>query len=297
MKMLSKFKKIYYSQFGEDGIIEEIINRLGNHSDKDCVEFGAWDGIFLSNTYNLIKNHSFKGILIEGNKKKYKLLQKNLKDYQAICINKFVEDIGPNSLDNILLNHNFNKNFDLLSIDIDGNDYYIFQGLKNFRPKILCIEHNPTIPLDIEFIQKKDFNIQQGSSALSLYKMIKKKNYHLISSTYCNLIFIEESYKESIIGDANLSFENLVDFDEKFNIKVFVGYDGTLFTNKNINLLWHGAEIKIKQIPKIIRFVPNRVAPHTTSWIRRFCLQIWKFNNNPSKYIKKYIKLFFRFFN
>ena len=94
-----------------------------------------------------------------------------------------------------------------------------------------------------------------------------------------------------------MSFENLVDFDEKFNIKVFVGNDGTLFTNKNINLLWHGAEIKIKQIPKIIRFVPNRIAPNTTSWIRRFCLQIWKFNNNPSKYLKKYIKLFFRFFN
>ena len=294
--MFSKFEKNYYSQFGEDGIFEEIINRLGNRSDKDCVEFGAWDGIFLSNTYNLIKNHSFKGILIEGDKKKHKLLQKNLKDYQAICINKFVEDIGPNSLDNILLNHNFNKNFDLLSIDIDGNDYYIFQGLENFRPKIICIEYNPTIPLDIEFIQKKDFNIQQGSSALSLYKMIKKKNYHLISSTYVNLIFIEESYKELIIGDANLSFENLVDFDEKFNIKVFVGYDGTLFTNKNINLLWHGAEIKIKQIPKIIRFFPN--FPNSdASKIRRIFLQIWKFYNNPSKYLKKYNKLFFRFFN
>ena len=72
--MFSKFKKNYYSQFGEDGIFEEIINRLGNHSDKDCVEFGAWDGIFLSNTYHFIKNHSFKGILIEGNKKNINFL-------------------------------------------------------------------------------------------------------------------------------------------------------------------------------------------------------------------------------
>ena len=115
--------------------------------------------------------------------------------------------------------------------------------------------------------------------------MIKKKNYHLISSTYCNLIFIEDSYKESVIGDANLSFENLVDFDEKFNIKVFAGYDGTLFTNKNIHLLWHRTEIKIKQIPKIIRFLPDK----ESSKIRRFVLQIWKFYNNPSKYLKKYI--------
>ena len=94
-----------------------------------------------------------------------------------------------------------------------------------------------------------------------------------------------------------MSFENLVDFDEKFNIKVFAGYDGTLFTNKNINLFWHGVDIKIKQIPKIVRFLPIREATYTTSLIRRFCLQIWKFYNNPSKYLKKYIKLFFRFFN
>ena len=106
------------------------------------------------------------------------------------------------------------------------------------------------------------------------------------------------SYKESVVGNANLSFENLVDFDEKYNIKVFAGFDGTLFTNKNINLLWHGVEIKIKQtIPKIVRFLPNKFAPYTTSLIRRFFLQIWKFYNNPSNYLKKYKKLFFRLFN
>ena len=54
---LNSFEKKIYSQFGEDGILEEILKRLGEQNiDKWCVEFGARDGISDSNTYNLIKN-------------------------------------------------------------------------------------------------------------------------------------------------------------------------------------------------------------------------------------------------
>ena len=75
---LLKYKKNNFSQNGEDGIIEEIINRLGKNSDKSFCEFGAWDGIYLSNCYNLLLNASFKGLLIEGNKNKFIDLKKNL---------------------------------------------------------------------------------------------------------------------------------------------------------------------------------------------------------------------------
>ena len=173
--MLNNFKKNIYSQNGEDGIIEEILKRLGNHSDKSCVEFGSWDGMFNSNIFNLLKNHSFKGVCIESDSSKFEDLEKNMKNYQTICINKYVDDIGPNSLDNILLDCKFNENFDLLSIDINGMDYYIIENLQKFKPKIICVEYNPTIPPDIEFVQKRDFKVVHGSSSLAFYKMAKKK--------------------------------------------------------------------------------------------------------------------------
>ena len=52
--MFSKFKKNYYSQFGEDGIIEEVLKRMGINEGWVC-EFGAWDGIKSSNTFSLIE--------------------------------------------------------------------------------------------------------------------------------------------------------------------------------------------------------------------------------------------------
>ena len=66
---LNNFSNQIYSQFGEDGILLEILSRLGDKNlDKWCVEFGARDGISDSNTFNLIKNHNYKAVLIEGDK-------------------------------------------------------------------------------------------------------------------------------------------------------------------------------------------------------------------------------------
>ena len=61
---LNKYKKNYYSQNGEDGIIKEILKRTRIHNKKNkwCCEFGAWDGKHGSNTYNLVLNYGFKAV-------------------------------------------------------------------------------------------------------------------------------------------------------------------------------------------------------------------------------------------
>ena len=193
--LLNSYSKKIYSQFGEDGILLEILDRLGKENlDKWCVEFGARDGISDSNTYNLIKNHNYKAVLIEGDEIYYKKLCKNFQNDSVIKINKYENFSGENKLDNILLNTKINKNFDFLSIDIDGCDYHVLNSLIEYRPKIICIEFNHFIPNSVEFIQKKNFNIKQGSSAKSLVKLGATKGYRLIASSFSNLFFIEKSY-------------------------------------------------------------------------------------------------------
>lgn len=289
---LLKYKKNNFSQNGEDGIIEEIINRLGKNSDKSFCEFGAWDGIYLSNCYNLLLNASFKGLLIEGNKNKFIDLKKNLEKKNTILVNKYVDYEGANLLDNILESNNFKIDFDILSIDIDGNDYHVFESLNKFRPKIIIIEFNPTIPNDVEFIQVKNNKINQGSSALSILNLAKKKGYSLICATHCNLFFVEKGFKEIIIGDNFFSINDFVD-DEKYKNYIFYGFDGTIFTSKKIALPKHNnLSLKINQIPRIFRGLPSEFGT-----LKKIFFASYLFYHNPIKYlsnIKKYLKLIFQ---
>jgi hypothetical protein len=78
MLNLHDFKKNIYSQFGEDGILSELVQRLPQEQlNFTAIEFGAWDGIHLSNIANLVENHNFRGCFIEADKKRFEDLEKN----------------------------------------------------------------------------------------------------------------------------------------------------------------------------------------------------------------------------
>jgi len=277
----NKYKKNIFSQYGEDGIIEEIFKRLSGVSDKRCCEFGAWDGKFLSNTCNLITNHNYEAILIEADKKKFDELNVNFPDKKIIKINKFVNFSGENSLDNILENNSFNKDFDFLSIDIDGCDYWILESLSKFTPKIICIEFNPSIPNKVEFIQERNMKINQGSSAKSIIDLGLKKNYFPIASTICNLFFVHNKFKQKITNLDKFDINQLLP-NSNYNY-IFCGYDGTVFTSKPLNLIWHGIEVeKIKILPKILNKYPGNY-----NFFQKILFCIYLFFLNPNKYLSK----------
>ena len=140
------FKYNIYSQNGEDGIIQELILRLEGKISKEpwCVEFGAWDGIHMSNTFNLVEN-GWNAFYIEGNRERYSQLKKTCKKFSNILSEcKYVEkdSQSPNSLDNILRSKKIPIDFDILSIDIDSFDLEIWESLRNYSPKIVIIEIN-----------------------------------------------------------------------------------------------------------------------------------------------------------
>ena len=172
---LLNYKSDKYSQMGEDGVIEEILKILPKN-DKWCVEFGAWDGQYLSNTRNLIESQDYAAVLIEGSKTKFKELEKNYaKNPKVITLNQFVGFEKKDNLDQILTKTSIPIDFDFLSIDIDGNDYYVWKTMVKYQPKAVCIEFNPTIPTEVKFIQKADNSVNQGSSLLSLVELGKEK--------------------------------------------------------------------------------------------------------------------------
>ena len=270
MGNLKNFKNNIYSQNGEDGIIKEVLNRTQKFNDNQYCEFGAWDGIHLSNTYALIKDKKCKALLLEPDKKKFLELCKNIPDPNIIKVNTFVEIKGVNSIDNLLEANNFNIDFDFLSIDIDSIDYHIFKSLNKYKPKLICIEFNPTIPNEVEFVQQK-IHTNQGSSSLSLINLAKSKNYFPICATKTNLFFIHGDYKEFVIGDTIYEINDLIN-DDKIKNFIFYGYDGTIFTSKEVRLPWHN--LLIKDLNILNRFL--RKYPRNYNALEKIIFKIYR---------------------
>ncbi|UCH23877.1 MAG: hypothetical protein JSU83_12035, partial [Deltaproteobacteria bacterium] len=153
-RWLNEFQNNVTSQNGEDGIIAKIFEIIPDKN-KWCVEFGAWDGKLYSNTYNLINQQSYSAVLIEANPSKFQALIKTYQENKKVIpINAFVGFESKNNLDTHLEPTTIPLDFDLLSIDIDGNDFHVWKASQHYMPKVVVIEYNPTIPNKVEFVQK-----------------------------------------------------------------------------------------------------------------------------------------------
>lgn len=235
---LNAFAYNVNSQHGEDGILEAIFNKIGTTS-KYAIEFGGWDGIYLSNIRNLIVEKGFSGLFIEGEADRAENLLNNYKDYPNVaCVSAFVGFRGENTLDNILSRNNAPKDIDLLSIDIDGYDYHVWEAFQNYKPRIVIIEYNPSIPNDIMFINPRDEGTFNGSSAAALVELGRKKGYSLIAVTQTNLIFVvDEEFDKFEIWDNSL--EALRTHDRLGDGKYFQTYDGTIFFTGFNHYIWN----------------------------------------------------------
>lgn len=201
-KFYNRYARNIHSQNGEDGIIEELLKRLNITSGWVC-EFGAWDGIYLSNTFNLIEK-GFNGVFIEGDKIKFKDLLKTVERYiNIIPINKMVKHNDKDLLlDKILSDTNIPIDFDVLSIDIDSYDYHIWESVKIYKPKIVVVEINSSINTNVENHIHQE-GVYQGTSFKPMLNLGIKKGYKFVLHTG-NMIFI----RNDLFNKLNISYKN-----------------------------------------------------------------------------------------
>ena len=217
-KFYEKYKKNVYSQNGEDGVLAELLKRLGINNGWVC-EFGAWDGVHLSNTFNLIEQ-GFRGVLIEGDKNKYQELLKTASKINALPKKRsahvkndkgdFVKvnfgdpmvydriipiqsTIGYNEgdvlLDDVLETTDIPKDFDVLSIDVDSCDYYIWKSLQKYQPKIVVIEINSSVnPNDPNWIYTPNHSRFTTTAFRPMLNLGIEKGYTFVLHTG-NMIF------------------------------------------------------------------------------------------------------------
>lgn len=262
-RWLSRYASDVTSQRGEDGIIAKALSLLPERTFW-CVEFGAWDGKLYSNTYDLIRSHNYRGVLIEADPVRFHDLEATHgASGRNVLLNAFVGFSESDSLDVLLSRCDIPKKFDLLSIDIDGNDYHVWEAFKEYRPKLVVIEYNPTLSNSALFVQKKDPRTKHGSSPASLVELARRKGYELIATTEFNLLFVShEHYGAYGIADNSLALMR----DDSRVPHIFVGYDGHVFLSEEnipgaIALPWHHLALKeadVQVLPKRLQKYPDQ---------------------------------------
>jgi len=206
---INKFGIKIYSQNDEDGIILYILKHIGIKT-KKFVEIGVENGTEC-NTTNLLKNFNWKGMQIEGNKKLYndakiqlkKILKKKINNLKLLNIFITKKNI------NKILKKNCGKEVDLLSIDIDGNDFWIWKSINCIKPRLVIIEYNSffgpilscTIPYKPKFIwDYKNKRSYYGASLKALEKLGTQKKYTLVGvdGNGVNAFFVRNDLAKNI---------------------------------------------------------------------------------------------------
>ncbi|TBR60366.1 hypothetical protein B4U84_05700 [Westiellopsis prolifica IICB1] len=199
-----------FSQWGEDGIIQYLLRHI-QIPRKVFVEFGV-QNYLESNTRFLLVNNNWSGLLIEANPDDVNYIkQDNI--YWQHNLKVAQEFINKDNINKIFIENGIKGEIGLLSIDIDGNDYWIWKEIDVIQPAIVIVEYNfrfgkdraITIPYDDNFIRSQAHHsmIYFGASLKSLYLLGKQKGYAFVgcNSAGNDAFFVRQDLKPDCVKE------------------------------------------------------------------------------------------------
>lgn len=192
-----------YSQNDEDGIIREIFNRIGT-TNKVFIELGIGNGLE-NNTLALLFD-GWSGLWIEASSESVNAIKKNMPRIIDSGKLKVIESfITKKNINDLILPNINQKEIDLLSIDIDGNDFHVLDAITCLLPRVIVIEYNAKFVPPVIYCMEYDetYRWQQndfvGSSLKFLEIKLAEKNYCLVG---CNLIGINAFFvRKDLLAD------------------------------------------------------------------------------------------------
>lgn len=180
-----------FSQFGDDGIIQYLISNVKlKHNEKRFIEFGVED-YRESNTRFLLFNNNWSGLVMEFRKELISSIRHSAYywKYDLTAVPAFITKKNINSL---FTKYGFDNNVGLLSIDVDGNDYWLWDAVSVIKPIIVIVEYNSifgakhaiTIPYKENFYRIKSHysGLYWGASLAAFASLAKKKGYVLVGT-------------------------------------------------------------------------------------------------------------------
>ncbi|WP_170921217.1 hypothetical protein [Enhydrobacter aerosaccus] len=244
------------SECGEDGILQHVFQRLGISAGY-CVEVGAHDGRKSSNSWSLINEHKWRGVLIEKDPAAFTALAELYAGNAAVRTVQAEVTTAPDCcLDRLLTEAGAPRDFALLSIDIEGNDYHLWRSLTAFQPKVVVIDFNPTVSNDVVFAQQDDADVNHGASLLALIRLGLAKGYELAAATAWNAIFIRRDLLAKVGVERNAISDM---YYPVFETRIFQSIDGYLSTVGCDRLIRHDYIFdpeRLQPLPPNVRVMP-----------------------------------------
>jgi hypothetical protein len=198
-----------FSQFEEDGKLLYIFAAIGT-TNKLFVDIGSGNGI-ISNCANLAFNFGWHGLFIDGNERNIKVGKSyyekhpDTRAFPPKFVHAFVQRENINL---IIEEQGFSGAVDLISIDIDGNDYWIWDALSIIQPRVVIIETHVefgeksiVVPYDKDYCYPGKHHDYHGASPIAMVKLAIKKGYRLVGSNLYgfNTIYVKQGIGEDVL--------------------------------------------------------------------------------------------------
>ncbi len=218
-----------FSQWGDDGIIQYLINNI-EIPHKTFIEFGV-ENYREANTRYLLINDKWSGFVIDGSRENIEYIKKDVVSWACnlhTC-NAFITKENINELISRFLHKGYSSEIGLLSMDIDGNDYWVWNEINVINPVIIIAEYNAaygaekawTIPYKADFYRmNEDATLQYWGASLNAFcQLAEKKGYYFIgcNSNGNNAYFVRKDKIADLkpltasMGFVDASFREYVD--------------------------------------------------------------------------------------
>jgi len=253
-----------FSQFGEDGIINFLLHKLGLNEKIKFIEIGTGD-YEEANTRFLCESRICEGLLIDKIddlkfiKKRDFYWKNDLYFYQKM--------INSKNISSVIKDFGFESNCNLLSLDIDGNDYWVLKNINLETTDMVIVEYNPlfgsnlsiTIPEDDNFDRNNNNKLFYGASLRAMIDLLDQKNFFFIGANKAcnNGFFINNKYKSNFSDIKINNLKKYTDFTfrelKKNSVKEnAISYLVNLIDHCEIYNLKSKKIIKIKEIKETL---------------------------------------------
>lgn len=196
-KRLRDYEFKVFSQWSEDGILQ-FLTRVIEIPNQTFIEFGV-ENFYESNCRFLMVKDDWSGFVIDGSAKHLERLRKShfYWRHDLRACNAFITRENINGL---LAESGFEEDLGILSVDIDGNDYFVLEAITGFRPRILICEYNTvfgatrkiSVPYDPAFYRttKHYSNLYFGASLAAMTHLAAKRGYSLVGINTANAFYV-----------------------------------------------------------------------------------------------------------